>query len=534
MYSIKPGHNRVAVEAIASVFIEEMLHMTLAANVLNAVGGSPVIDSPDFMPAYPAYLPHSADAFHVPLARFSREAIGTFMKIEKPEAPNAPAETDRFHTIGQFYRAIEDALPVLCQQLGEKTVFSGDPARQVTPAHLPYRGSGRIIAVYDLKSALEAIDEIEEQGEGLKHDEVWDGDRDMFHPERDEVAHYFRYHELVVGRAYQRGDTPASGPTGAAFETDWDAVFPMRDNPRSTDFPEGSAIRQKMRAFNLVYSDLLRTLHRAFNGAPADIASSMSGMMELRVLAVELMQMPTGDGRTTAGPSFEYVSRRTGAQESVPFTITVKKDGPLVVEGGVPLSRKSIVYSEWHEPMTWRKDADLPAREVYRLCRCGQSATKPFCDGSHVRAKFDGTEFAPTEPSADRREGAVTEHITVTDDRTLCTRAGFCGNRVTNVWQQIGHLEDARVRFDVIQRIERCPSGRLAYELAGAPIEPDLPKAIAVTKDGPYSVTGGIPVTMSDGRTLEVRNRLQLCRCGESFNKPLCDGTHFTIKFREG
>ena len=122
----------------------------------------------------------------------------------------------------------------------------------------------------------------------------------------------------------------------------------------------------------------------------------------------------------------------------------------------------------------------------------------------------------------------------MTDDRTPCTRAGFCGNRVTNVWQQIEHLDDARVRFDVIQRIERCPSGRLAYELQGAQIEPDLPQGIAVTKDGPYSVTGGIPVRMSDGQTLEVRNRVQLCRCGQSFNKPLCDGTHFSIKFREG
>jgi CDGSH-type Zn-finger protein len=535
LYSFRPGRNQVATEAIASVFLEEMLHMTLAANVLNAVGGAPVLDAPDFMPRYPAYLPHSADAFLVPLARFSRATIETFMKIEKPEMENAPAETDRFHTIGQFYRAIEDALPRLCHELGEKTVFSGDPARQVTPAHLPYRGSGRIIAVYDLQSALAAIDEIEEQGEGLKHDEVWDGDRDMFHPERDEVAHYFRYHELIVGRAYRRGDTPSSGPTGAAFETDWDAVYPMRENPRAEDFAEDSPVRAKMHAFNVVYSDVLRALHHAFNGHPADIFASISGMMDLKTLAVELMQMPTGDGATSAGPSFEYVPR-AAASAAHPETmiITVRKDGPYVVEGGVPLSRKSIVYSEWHEPMTWRKDEDFQRRPSYRLCRCGRSAHKPFCDNTHARAAFDGTEDPPAGTSAERREVAVTEHITVSDDRVLCTRAGFCGNRVTNVWKQLEDVDDSRVRFDMIQRIERCPSGRLAYEVANVSVEPDLPKAIAVTKDGPYAVTGGITVTLSDGRVLETRNRVMLCRCGESSSKPLCDGTHFAIKFREG
>ena len=194
-----------------------MLHMTLAANVLNAVGGSPALDRPDFIARYPTYLPHSANAFLVPLAPFSPDAVETFMKIEKPEEQDAPAEADGYETIGQFYRAIEDGVKVLCETLGETQVFCGDPARQMTPETFDYRGSGRIVPVYDLASALAAIDEIEEQGEGLKHAEVWDGDRDMFHPEREEVAHYFRFMEIKQGRSYQRGDTPASGPSGACL-----------------------------------------------------------------------------------------------------------------------------------------------------------------------------------------------------------------------------------------------------------------------------------------------------------------------------
>jgi len=266
LYSIKPGTNQPVVNAITSVFIEEMLHMTLAANLLNAVGGAPVLNKPEFLARYPTYLPHSNKAFLVPLEPFSPAAVETFMKIERPEEREARAEAEGYETIGQFYRAIEDGLKVLCETLGETQVFTGDPSRQIAPDTFEYRGSGRIVAVSDLASALAAIDEIEEQGEGLKHAEVWDGDRDMFHPERDEVAHYFRFEEILKGRSYQRGDTPASGPSGPSFDVDWSAVYPMRPNPRSQDFHGGSTIVAKLGEFNLAYSDLLRDLHRAFNG----------------------------------------------------------------------------------------------------------------------------------------------------------------------------------------------------------------------------------------------------------------------------
>jgi len=545
LYSIKPGRNREAVEALTSVFIEEMLHMPLAANVLNAVGGAPSLDQPGFIPTYPQYLPHSRGAFLIPLARFSRATIETFMRIENPEAPGALPETEDYATQGQFYLAIEEALQMLCAAHGEAAIFCGDPARQITPESLDYNGSGRVIAVYDLATALAAINEIEEQGEGVTPKDVWDGDRDMFHPDAEEVAHFFRYQEVHLGRFYQRGDTPASGPTGRSFATDWDAVYPMRDNPASADYAPGTPVREKMDAFNRLYSDMLRGLHRAFNGEPKHMFVTVRAMTELKARAQELMQMPSGDGATTAGPSFEWVApaaiapaatapRAATSAPDAPFSITVQKDGPYLVAGGVPLTRKSIVYSEWHEPMSWRKDAELGAKPFYKLCRCGQSKHKPYCDNTHTKIGFDGAEAAPIEPSAARQQHVEADHITVHDDGMLCTRAGFCGNRVTNIWKQLEHTDDSRVRFDVIQRVERCPSGRLSYDVGAGPVEPDLPRAIAVTRDGPYWVTGAITVTMSDGRTIETRNRVELCRCGQSSIKPLCDGSHRDIKFTEG
>ena len=536
LYSIKPGTNREAVEAITSVFIEEMLHMTLAANVLNAVGGTPVLNTPDFLPRYPQVLPHSKGLFQIPLARFSKATIETFMRIENPETSEAVAEADGYHTQGQFYLSIEEGLKQLCAEQGERKIFCGNPTRQITPESLDYTGSGRVIAVYDLATALEAINEIEEQGEGLTPKEVWDGDRDMFHPDAEEVAHYFRYQEILLGRLYQRGDTPKSGPTGRQFTVDWDAVHPMRDNPRSSDYAPGTPTRQKMDAFNQQYCDMLRALHRVFNGEPLGMFQTVSAMRDLKTLSQELMTLPSGDGATTAGLSFEWMPAPAPVDHTdtaKAFSITVRADGPYVVEGGVPLTRKSIVYSEWHEPMSWRKDAELGARPNYRLCRCGLSKHKPFCDNTHAKSRFDGTENAPVEPSDTRRERVEAARITVTDDNMLCTRAGFCGNRVEKIWNQLERADDSRVRFDIIQRVERCPSGRLSYDLGEGPIEPDLPAAIAATKDGPYWVTGGITVTLSDGRVLETRNRVELCRCGQSSIKPLCDGTHRDVKFRD-
>jgi CDGSH-type Zn-finger protein len=259
-------------------------------------------------------------------------------------------------------------------------------------------------------------------------------------------------------------------------------------------------------------------------------------MMELRDRARELAQMPSGDGTTSAGPPFAYIeeSASTSVAVSETVTIDVRRNGPYVVSGGAPLVRKSIVVSEWGEPMTWSRDAKVPADASYRLCRCGHSSNKPFCDGTHARVDFDGTETASTEPSEKRRLRFTSPAITLTDDEPLCIAAGFCHSHATDVWHMVERSQDTDVRFELMHRVESCPSGRLAYELADGVHDADLPTEVGVVKDGPYWVTGGIRVTMSDGRDLEVRNRVTLCRCGQSSNKPFCDGTHKEIGFSDG
>src|SRR5215469_8889957 len=141
LYSIKTGHNAEATEVLTSVMVEEMLHLTLAANLLNAVGGRPQLDIPEMLLGYPHALPHGDPSFEISLFRFGPEAIETFLKIEQPSLTGAPPEDENYETIAQFYDAIKQGFRELSTSLGDANVFCGDPARQIRDQHF-YSGRG--------------------------------------------------------------------------------------------------------------------------------------------------------------------------------------------------------------------------------------------------------------------------------------------------------------------------------------------------------------------------------------------------------
>jgi CDGSH-type Zn-finger protein len=220
------------------------------------------------------------------------------------------------------------------------------------------------------------------------------------------------------------------------------------------------------------------------------------------------------------------------ADETPSPTITASPNGPLRVNGGVPVYRRRPIRTEAGEPIAWTTGERLEAGPRYSLCRCGGSANKPFCDGTHYTIGFESADAAMTTYS-ERAKVLGGTQITVRDDRSICTHAGFCGSRVTNVWKAVGSTDDTAVRAQVVAMVERCPSGALTYRVDDDEVEPLLPRAIAAVDDGPLWVTGGIPVTLADGTELETRNRVTLCRCGQSSRKPLCDGSHVEAGFRD-
>ncbi len=228
----------------------------------------------------------------------------------------------------------------------------------------------------------------------------------------------------------------------------------------------------------------------------------------------------------------------SGAKHDAKVTIT--KNGPYIVSGNVPMAKQTIGANAKGESEKWVKGEEYPAQEKFALCRCGKSNSKPYCDGTHAKAHFDGSETAARSPYKMQAEVLDGPTMQLTDAESLCAFARFCDPH-GQVWNQVEHTDEAKVREHFVRQVGDCPSGRLVAwdKKTGEPIEPELPVSIGLVEDpaqqcsGPIWLRGGIPVVSADGTEYEVRNRVTLCRCGESQNKPFCDGTHASIKFKD-
>lgn len=213
--------------------------------------------------------------------------------------------------------------------------------------------------------------------------------------------------------------------------------------------------------------------------------------------------------------------------------IQITKDGPYLVNGGLALSEQHIVTNSEGESLDYRDGKKYPAQTQYALCRCGQSGNKPFCDGTHKKVRFDGTETASREPYIDQAETLHGATVRLTDAENLCAFARFCDPK-GRIWNLVEKTDDPEVRKIVEYEAAHCPAGRLVVwdRKTGKAIEPEFKPSLGLIEDtekqvsGPIWVRGGIPVVSSDGKIYEVRNRVTLCRCGRSSNKPFCDGSH--------
>lgn len=201
-------------------------------------------------------------------------------------------------------------------------------------------------------------------------------------------------------------------------------------------------------------------------------------------------------------------------------SIQVTKNGPYQVTCGLAIRNS--------------EGESLESGERYRLCRCGQSSNKPFCDGTHNRIDFDGTETADHGSIDDRQLDYPGHNITIHDDRTVCAHAGFCSDNLRAVFR-LGEepwIDATGADTEaIITQVKECPSGALRFSLGGVEDEDTLAQEIIPSPDGPLWLRGGVKVVSSDGEPYEPRNRQTLCRCGGSSNKPFCDGTHWHIGF---
>ncbi len=230
--------------------------------------------------------------------------------------------------------------------------------------------------------------------------------------------------------------------------------------------------------------------------------------------------------------------------------ITITADGPYLVQGAMPLAHQHIVTNAQGESVAWREGqaVAVPGAGVYALCRCGQSAHKPFCDGAHLRVGFDGTEVASRKPYDVQAEHVTGPTLVLDDASALCAFARFCDPQ-GQVWQLVLESNRPAAARLVEQQAGDCPGGRLRArqralaqgggDAASPSLEPHFEPSIGLVQDtakgvsGPLWVRGGAEVLSADGTAYEARNRVALCRCGASANKPFCDGSHVSSAFSD-
>jgi len=216
--------------------------------------------------------------------------------------------------------------------------------------------------------------------------------------------------------------------------------------------------------------------------------------------------------------------------------IKITENGPYHVAGRVPIRETIMTSVGDHRELA--PGRELPQGEEYFLCRCGHSKNAPFCDGTHVSVKFHGAETASREPYAKRVADMTKGKTMVLLDDDRCAYARFCHRGGESIWDLTEQDRDPRKRAEALKAAADCPSGRLVMaNYAGEILEEANTPEIVILQDPEEGVSAGIfvkgPIVVeaADGAEYEVRNRVTLCRCGKSEDKPFCDASHVCVRY---
>lgn len=327
LYSIKPNTNKEVANIFFSVVREEMLHMVIAANVLNAIGGSPKIDDPQLVQPFPKHLPMVHQDLEVGLAPLSADAIkNVFLQIETsvdPEDyPDKPvpdsllktslSEEDEYRTIGEFYEAI------ICkiEELAKDEILTITPRNQVI--NEKWFPKTELFEIRDVNTATSALRLIVEQGEGSVTHYPTKG---ICQPEnqitdpfdlQNQPAHYYRFTQILKGGQlieYPQGSGEYVYNTNQPIVLNENDIYPFVENSRADEYLEGTRARYLVDQFNYSYTNLLKGLQKAFDGDSDFLNSTIAVMFELKLQAQSMAELTikSGDNQgKCVAPSFEY------------------------------------------------------------------------------------------------------------------------------------------------------------------------------------------------------------------------------------
>lgn len=297
-FSIPEGENPNAASRLDAIILQEMIHMCLVCNILNAIGGSPAINPPVF----PGRLPGDvAGDLIIHLYPFSQEAMQQGMDIEKPVKPIDPPQLKALArakqatipvTIGEYYMRLDAVLKKL-------------PASQWTPGRNQISDAqffqGQIYAVNSYEDAHRAINDIVSEGEGSP---TAGSPLDF----ENELAHFYRFQEVYKNQVLVKADNSVGYAWGEPLGVDWKAVYPAITDPEVYDFSkEPEAAQSAQRACNVAFSTMVNELQKAFNGETGRLGNAVRAMFDLRMAALNALITPLADGTKVAGPGFLYL-----------------------------------------------------------------------------------------------------------------------------------------------------------------------------------------------------------------------------------
>jgi hypothetical protein len=309
LYSIRPGTNAEAARRIRSIVLQEMIHLCLGCNILNALGGTPALNPQSYPGPLPGDIGPDGKPLTIHLLPFSREAMQQGMKIEEPEdPPHFPVRTRAFAdvsskavTIGQFYAALDQLLATL-----PASAWTPHKNQIVDDQFFP----GQLFAVNGYADAHLAITEIVSEGEGAKNDPL-----DF----QEDLAHYYRfgeiYHEKVLTLAPEQPLRYTWGPE--RLPVDWCGAYPAISDPGKYDFSkEPPAARAAQDACNAAFEAMVDALQAAVTGEQGALGRAVRYMFDLRMAALHAFTVPLSDGKQVAGPAFIYKAGHSAVSQT--------------------------------------------------------------------------------------------------------------------------------------------------------------------------------------------------------------------------
>jgi len=284
---------------LSSIVGQEMVHMCLACNILNAIGGKPHLVVPSYPGPLPGDIGHDDQPVIAHLLPLSPDAMKQGMDIEEPEDPipipvvtALAAGAAPTVTIGEFYVHLDQFLSTL-------SITAWHPNRnQITDSQF---FAGQLFPVNSYADASRAISVIISEGEGTKKSPL-----DF----QNEVSHYYRFSEIYHNKVLVKADTTEGYTYGPeSLGVDWDAVYPAIPDPGSHDFSQEPLVAQAAQAAcNEVFTTLVDELQRAVTGHPDRLGNAVRAMFDLRRAAAVALTTPLRDPSKVAGPAFLYAA----------------------------------------------------------------------------------------------------------------------------------------------------------------------------------------------------------------------------------